>query len=136
MNIALIARERKKELMIRFCIAYKSILSKHNLFATAGTARIAKTSELDLVAFLSGTLGGYHQISSKISCGEIDVVFFFRDAHSNSYVDQGEIELLKNCDFCNIPLATNIATAEVLVRGIENGSLDWRNLANQKLRSF
>jgi methylglyoxal synthase len=136
MNIALVARERKKELMVRFCIAYRAILFKHDLFATAGTARVIKDLELDLVAFLSGNLGGYHQVSSKILCGEIDVVFFFRDAQSNSYVDQGEVELLRNCDFCNIPLATNIATAEVLIRSIESGSLDWKNSANLKLRSI
>jgi methylglyoxal synthase len=123
LNIVLTARERKKELMVRFCIAYRNIITCHNLFVTSEVSRAIEKLDLNLTVLLNGILGGYHQIFSKISCGEIDIVFFFRDTGKNWYSNQSELELLRNCDFYNIPVATNLATAEILIDRIADKSL-------------
>lgn len=129
MNIALIAQDSKKELMVRFCIAYCGILSRHKLCATATTGKIvSEATGLRIVNFLSGSQGGCQQISSRISCGEIDMVVFFRDGVHPELMGPAENDLLRLCDVHTIPVATNIATAEVLIHGLERGDLDWRNI--------
>ena len=129
MNIALIAQDSKKELMVQFSIAYCGILSKHRLIATAGTGKlVSDATGLNVVRFLSGDQGGCEQISSRISCNEVDLLLFFRDPMRNSAADLNHADLLRLCDVHNIPVATNIATAEALVHALERGALDWRNL--------
>lgn len=129
LKIALIAQDSKKELMVQFCNAYKAVLSKHKLCATSATGKIvANEINLPVTKFLSGEQGGYQQISSLISCGEIDMVIFFRDAMHPERCTKCEEDLMRLCDVHIIPIATNIATAEILLHGLERGDLDWREL--------
>ena len=129
MNIAIIADDAKKELMVQFCIAYCGVLSRHNLFATGTTGKlVAEATGLDIVKFLSGNQGGSQQIASRISCDEIDLLLLFRDPMNPNPLQPDENVLLTLCDVHNIPVATNIATAEVLIHGLERGDLDWREL--------
>lgn len=129
MNIALIAQDAKKELMVRFCIAYCGILSRHKLCATAATGKlVSEATGLRIVKFLGGSQGGKQQISSRISCGEVDMLIFFKDAVHPELTGPVENDLLRLCDVHTIPVATNIATAEILIHGLERGDLDWRNI--------
>ena len=129
MNIALIAHDSKKELMIQFCIAYCGILSRHNLCATGTTGRLgSEATGLQITRYMSGVQGGNQQIAARISCNEIDLVLFFRDPQVE--YDQFENDMFRLCDTRNIPVATNIATAEVLIHGLERGDLDWRTIVN------
>lgn len=129
MNIALIAHDTKKELMVQFCIAYCGILSRHNLCATGTTGRlVSEATGLEIVKFLSGKQGGDQQIASRISYNEIDLLLYFRDPISASANDPNEANLLRLCDVRNIPVATNIATAEALIHALERGDLDWRDI--------
>ena len=130
MEIAIIAHDMKKELMTQFCIAYCGILSKHNLFATATTAKyISEASGLKIDRLMSGDHGGEEQIASRIAYNEVDVLLFFRDTRPDS-TRAADNELLRMCDLYNIPVATNIATAEVIVTALDRGDLDWRNIVN------
>ncbi|MBP3434923.1 MAG: methylglyoxal synthase [Clostridia bacterium] len=131
MNIALIAHDAKKELMVQFCIAYCGILSRHNLCATGTTGRlVSEATGLQITRYLSGMQGGNQQISARISCDEIDLLLFFRDPQTTSPHEQFESDMFRLCDIRNIPVATNIATAEVLIHGLERGDLDWRTIVN------
>lgn len=133
MNIAVIAHDAKKELMVQFCIAYCGIFSRHTLCATGTTGKfVAEATGLEIQRFLSGEQGGAQQIASRVACNEIDVVLFFRDTLTTKVNEVNENNLLRLCDVHNIPVATNIATAEVLVHGLERGDLDWRNIVNPK----
>lgn len=133
MNIALIAHDKKKELMVQFCIAYKGIFAKHNLIATGTTGGlIIDATGLNVQKFLSGTQGGDQQIGARIAYNEIDLVLFFRDPLTNQNYEPDVEPLLKLCDIHNVPIATNIATAEVLVRGLDRGDMDWRDIVNPK----
>lgn len=129
MNIALISHDEKKELMVQFCIAYCGILSRHDICATGTTAKlVTEATGLEIQAFLSGKQGGDQQIASMISCNEIDMLIFFRDPLTKKPNEPNDINLLRLCDMHSIPVATNIATAEVLIHGLERGDLDWRNI--------
>lgn len=129
MNIALIAHDAKKELMVQFCIAYCGVLSRHNLFATGTTGKmVSESTGLDIIKFLSGKQGGAQQIASRISCDEVDLLLLFRDPLNPKPSEPDEKVLLGLCDVHNIPVATNIATAEVLIHGLERGDLDWREI--------
>ena len=129
MNIALIAHDSKKELMVQFCIAYCGVLSRHNLCATGTTGKlVAESTGLNIQRYLSGSQGGDQQIAARISCHEIDVLIFFRDPISTNIHEPNEANLLRLCDVHNIPVATNIATAEALVHALERGDLDWREI--------
>ena len=119
MTIALIAHDSKKELMVQFCTAYCRILSL-----------IAEATGLPVKRFLSGKQGGDQQIAARIACNEIDLLIFFRDPINAKPSEPNEMTLLRLCDVHNIPMATNIATAEVLIHGLERGDLDWRNIVN------
>ena len=133
MNIALIAHDRKKELMVDFCIAYSGILRKHTLFATGTTGSlIIESTGIPVYRFLSGPQGGAQQIGSKISYNEIDLVLFFRDPLNPQLYEADMSSIIRLCDVHNIPIATNVATAEVLVRGLSDGALDWRDIVNPK----
>ena len=133
MNIALIAHDAKKELMVQFCIAYCGILSKHTLLATGTTGKlVSESTGLEIVKLLAGSQGGSQQIASRIGCDEIDLLLFFRDPLNPKPNEPDENVLLRLCDVHNIPVATNIATAEVLIHGLERGDLDWRDIVNPK----
>ena len=134
MNITLMAHDKKKELMVQFCTAYKSILSKHSLSATAATGRlVSEATGLPMTLFLSKSQGGHQQIDARIAYNEIDLVLFFCDpSNPGGFDDINKIERL--CDQYQIPFATNAATAEVLVQGLRRGDLDWRNIVNPKRR--
>ncbi len=129
MNIALIADDGRKKLMQNFCIAYRGVLNKHELFATATTGRlIEQVTNLTVHKYIAGKLGGEQQIASQIENNLIDMVIFLRDPdepkHSASYLY--DIERL--CDVHNIPMGTNLASAELMVRALERGDLEWREM--------
>ncbi len=129
MTIALIAHDAKKELMVQFCIAYCGVLSRHNLVATGTTGKtVAEATGLNIVRFLAGSQGGSQQIASRIGCDEIDLLLLFRDPLNRKPSEPDESSLLRLCDVHNIPVATNIATAEMLIHGLERGDLDWREI--------
>ncbi|MBD5139120.1 MAG: methylglyoxal synthase [Oscillospiraceae bacterium] len=131
MNIALIAHDSKKELMVQFCIAYCGILSRHILCATGTTGKIVEQATgLTIQRYLSGSQGGAQQISARISCNEIDLLLFFRDPLTPKAHEPNERDLLRLCDVHNIPVGTNIATAEALIHALERGDLDWRQIVN------
>ena len=133
MNIALMSHDRKKELMVQFCIAYCGILSKHTVCATNTTGKmVAEATGLNIVRFMAGSQGGDQQIASRISCNEIDLLLFFRDPINAKSTEPDEASLLRLCDVYNIPMATNIATGEALIHALENGDLDWRDIVNPK----
>ena len=127
MNIALIAHDAKKELMVQFCIAYCGILSRHTLLATGATGKlISEATGLNIVTLLGGDQGGSQQIAARIGCDEVDMLLVFRDPLKSSASDPEENSLLRLCDVHQIPVATNIATGEMLIRGLDRGDLDWR----------
>ena len=128
MNIAIIAQDTKKELMVQFCIAYCGILGKHKLCSTSRTGKlVSDATGLSISRFLSGSHGGCEQIASRIACNEIDLLLFFRDP-MNQNPDADYTTLLRLCVVHNILVATNIATAEALIHALERGDLDWRDL--------
>ena len=129
MNIAISAQDAKKELMVRFCIAYCGVLSRHKLCSTAATGKlVSEATGLNITTFLGSVQGGCEQIASRVSFGEIDMVLLFRDATRPDLMGDSENDLLRLCDLHTIPLATNLATAEVLIHGLERGDLDWRKV--------
>ena len=133
MNIALIAHDAKKEMLVQFCIAYCGILSKHNLCATGTTGKlVSEATGLNIEKYLSGSQGGDQQIGSRIACDEIDLLLMFRDPLNPKPGEPNEANLLRLCDVHNIPVATNIATAEALIHSLERGDLDWRDIVNPK----
>ncbi len=133
MEIAIIAHDLKKELMAQFCIAYCGILNKHNLCATATTAKyISEATGLKIDKLMSGEHGGEQQIASRVAYNEIDVLLFFRDTRATNANNPVEHELLRMCDLYNIPVATNIATAEVIITALDRGDLDWREIVNPR----
>lgn len=133
MEIAIIAHDTKKELMTQFCIAYCGILSKHNLCATSITAKyISDATGLAIEKLMTGEQGGEQQIASRVSYNEIDLLLYFRDTSPKQNFEDSEYDLLRMCDMYNVPVATNIATAEVLVCALERGDLDWREIVNPR----
>ncbi len=129
MNIALIAHDNKKELIVDLCIAYKAILQQHSLFATGATASfISEGVGLPVYRFSPGSHGGAQQIAVRVSLNEIDMVIFLRDPVSPREYEPDINVLLRLCDMNNIPFATNIATAEILIKGLERGDLHWREI--------
>ena len=134
MNIALTAQDKKKELLVQFCTAYKSILAKHNLFATATTGRlVADATGLPISLFLSHKNGGHQQIDARIAYNEIDLVLMFSDPDNRDpWEDQRIIETLCHCDKHNVPVGTNLASAEMLIMGLQRGDLDWREMIHPR----
>ena len=132
MNIALTAHDAKKELMVQFCIAYCGILSRHTLCGTGATGKLVEDATgLQIQKFLPDS-GGGQQIAARIALNEIDLLLFFRDPLNPKPQEPNELNLLRLCDMHNIPVATNIATAEVLIHGLERGDLAWRDIVNAK----
>ncbi|MGI6336554.1 MAG: methylglyoxal synthase [Clostridiales bacterium] len=133
MNIALIAHDKKKELMVQFCMAYCGILSKHNLCATGTTGKlVSEATGLKIDRFLSGAQGGDQQIGARVAYNEIDMVIFLCDPMAAPGTVSDVHALQRLCDLHSIPMATNIATAEMLVLGLDRGDLSWRDIVNPK----
>lgn len=132
MNIALMAHDGKKELMVQFCIAYCGILSAHNICATGTTAHlVGEATGLDVTQYFGGDQGGIQQIGARIAYNEIDLVLYFCD--SNGRTDCTALnEISRLCDTHNIPFASNVATAELLILGLKRGDLDWRDIVTSR----
>jgi methylglyoxal synthase len=129
MKIALIAHDEKKESMVNFTIAYKDTLAKYDLVATGTTGKkIADATGLKVTRFQSGPLGGDQQIGAKIAQNKIDLVIFLRDPLTAQPHEPDILALLRLCDVYKIPVATNIATAEILLRAMERGEFHWREI--------
>ncbi|MDP4162278.1 MAG: methylglyoxal synthase [Bacillota bacterium] len=133
MNIALIAHDKKKDDLIQFTTAYKSIFFEHTLYATGTTGlRISEATGLSIHRFQSGPLGGDQEIGAMIANDKMDAVFFFRDPLTAQPHEPDVSALMRLCDVYSIPLATNMGTAEVLIKGIEQGLVEWRELRTKK----
>ena len=134
MNIAFLAHDKKKELMVQFCTAYKSVLSKHTLFATATTGRlIADHTGLPITLLLSHKQGGHQQINARIAYTEIDLVVLFSDPNDQDpWEDTQTMETIRHCDKQNVVIATNLASAEIAIMGLQRGDLDWREMLHNK----
>ena len=132
MEIALLAHDRKKELMVQFCIAYCGILAGHSICATNTTGRlVSEATGLKITNYLSCKQGGDQQIGARIAYNEIDLVLFFCDPDLGDF--QADVnDIARLCDKHNVPFASNVATAEVLVQGLKRGDLDWRDIVNPK----
>ena len=129
MRVGLIAHDSKRKLMQNFCIAYRTILSKNQLYATETTGRlIEEVTNLHIHKFLAGYLGGANQMAAQIANDEIDMVIFLRDPDHQLPHEPNLNDIVKLCDMYNIPIASNIATAELFIRALENGDLEWREL--------
>ena len=126
MNIALMCHNRKQELMVQFCTAYCGVLSKHTVCATNATGRmVAEATGLNVNLFLSHEHGGIEQIGQRIIYNEIDMVLFF-NYPKDTDMDDSVMYIFRLCDQNNIPYASNVATAELLIHGLARGDLDWR----------
>lgn len=133
MNIALVAHDRKKDDLIQFALAYKPVLAKHQLYATGTTgSRLVEGTGLSVHRFQSGPLGGDQQIGAMIAQNEMDMIIFFRDPLTAQPHEPDVTALIRLCDVYQIPLATNMGTAEVLLKGLENGLVDWRLLSDRR----
>ena len=129
MNIGMIAHDAKKKLMQNFCIAYRGILSKNQIYATGTTGRlIEEVTNLNVHKYLAGHLGGTQQMASQIEHNEMDLVLFLRDPLTPKSHELDVNDVVKLCDSYNIPLATNLATAELLIKALERGDLEWREM--------
>lgn len=129
MNIGLIAHDSKKKLMQNFCIAYRGIISKHELYATGTTGRLVEeVTNLNVHKYLAGHLGGQQQLASQIEHNEMDMVIFLRDPLTPKSHEPNVNDVVHLCDTYNIPLATNLATAELLIRALGRGDLEWREM--------
>jgi methylglyoxal synthase len=129
MNVGLIAHDNKKKLMQNFCIAYRGILSRHDLFATGTTGRlIEEVTNLNIRKYLAGSMGGEQQLAAQVESNQMDLVIFLRDPLHAKPTEPDVLNVIKLCDMYNIPIATNLATAELLIKALDRGDLEWREL--------
>ena len=129
MNVGLVAHDKKKKLMQNFCIAYRNILSKHELYATGTTGRLVEeVTNLTVHKYLTGHLGGDQQFGSQIAHNQMDMVIFLRDPVTVQQHEPDIYSIVRLCDIHNIPIATNLATAELLIKALDRGDLEWRNI--------
>ena len=129
MNIGLIAHDSKKKLIQDFCVAYRGILCKHDLYATSTTGRlIEEVTNLTIHKYLAGHLGGQQQMGAQIENNEIDMVIYLRDPLTPKAHEPNVLNIIHLCDMYNIPFATNLASAELLIKALDRGDLDWREL--------
>ena len=129
MKVGLLAHDSKKKLMQNFCIAYRGILTRHELYATGTTGTlIEEVTNLKIHKFLPGETGGVRQLTSQIEQGNLDMIIFLRNPNP-SMEEETEVNfVLRLCDMYNIPIGTNLATAELLIHALERGELEWRNI--------
>ena len=134
MNIALMAHDNKKDLMVQFCTAYAGILSKHTICATNITGKmVAEATGLPITLFMSHNQGGHQQVDARIAYNEIDLVLMFTDPNNiDPWEDQQIVQTIHLCDTHNVPVATNLASAEMLILGLQRGDLDWREMLRPK----
>ncbi|MCT8138918.1 methylglyoxal synthase [Anaerobacillus sp. CMMVII] len=131
MKIALIAHDKKKPDMVQFAIAYESILKEHKIYSTGTTGtRVMEATSLQIERFQSGPLGGDQQIGALVAKNEMDLVLFFRDPLAAQAHEPDITALIRLCDVYGIPLATNMATGEILVKGLARGDFEWRKIVN------
>ena len=129
MNIGLVAHDSKKTLMQNFCIAYRGILSKHTLYATGTTGRlIEEVANLNIHKYLAGHLGGTQQMAAQIEHNQMDLVIFLRDPLTPKTHEPDGNDVVRLCDTYNIPLATNLATSELLIKALDRGDMEWREV--------
>ena len=127
MNVGLVAHDSKKKLMQNFCIAYRGILNKHELYATGTTGRlIEEVANLNIHKYLAGHLGGMQQMAAQIEHNEMDLVIFLRDPFTPKTHEPDVNNVIRLSDSYNIPLASNLATAELLIKALDRGDLEWR----------
>lgn len=132
LDIALIAHDRKKEEMVNFAIAYEQVLNKHRLYATGTTGiRIMEQTKLSIHRFMSGPLGGDQQIGAMVAENKMDLIVFLRDPLMAQPHEPDITALLRLCDVQGIPVATNIATGELLLKALERGDFAWRELVHK-----
>ncbi len=132
MNIALMAHTNRRELLVQFCTAYCGILSQHSLCASSETGfAIQAETGLHIDTIIADSESAFEQIGTRIEYNEIDLVIFFRDIMEMGEIRSGDF-ILKLCDKNIIPVATNLATAEVLIQGLARGDLDWRDIVKAK----
>jgi methylglyoxal synthase len=132
LDIALIAHDRKKDEMVNFAIAYENVLKDHRLYATGTTGtRIMENTSLSIHRFMSGPLGGDQQIGARVAENTMDLILFFRDPLMAQPHEPDIIALLRLCDVQGIPLATNVATGELLIKALERGDFAWRELVHK-----
>jgi len=132
MNIGLIAHDAKKKLMQNFCVAYRGILAKHTLFATGTTGRLVEeVTNLTVHKYLAGHLGGEQQLGAQIEDNDLDLVIFLRDPLQPKPHEPNVSNVLRLCDVHNIPVATNLATAELLIKSMERGDFEFRNYSRR-----
>ena len=118
-TVALIAHDQKKQLMLDFVREHLALLSPHSLLATATTGRRLRDElNLNVHTYLSGPLGGDQQIGARIAAGEVDLVIFLRDPLTAQPHEPDITALLRVCDVHNVPVATNLAGADLLVRAV------------------
>ncbi|AJK88616.1 MULTISPECIES: methylglyoxal synthase [Lysinibacillus] len=133
MKIALIAHDRKKDNLVQFAIAYKEILLEHSLYATGTTGqRVIEATSLEVTRFRSGPLGGDQQIGAMIANNDMDMVIFFRDPLTAQPHEPDVSALIRLCDVYQVPLATNMGTAEILLKGLQEGFVDWRLIQERR----
>lgn len=133
LNVALMAHDIRKELMVQFCIAYCGILAGHDICATNTTGRlVSEATGLPITLYMSRAQGGAQQIGSRIAYNELDMVLYFCDPLAVDEYQSSVMEIARLCDQKNVPFASNIATAEVLIHGLKRGDLDWRDIVNPK----
>jgi len=133
MQIAIIASDKRKELMTEFCVAYCGILSRHNVCATGTTGKhLAEATGLNIEILVSGTHGGTQLIANRIAYDEIDLLLYFRDTEDDKEYADVQLNLVRMCDKQNIPVATNLATADALIQALDRGDFDWRELLKRK----
>lgn len=129
MNIALIAHDEMKNTMVGFCIGYESILCNYGLYATGTTGkRIEDETKLKIKRLASGPLGGDQQIGSLIVSQDIDLVIFLRDPMTAQAHEPDIQALIRLCDVYHVPIATNLASAEIFIKGLDRGELSWREV--------
>ena len=129
MKVGLIAHDSKKKLMQNFCIAYRGILTRHELYATGTTGSlIQEVSNLRIHKFLPGETGGVRQLASQIEQGNLDMIIFLRNPNPSMEEETEVNSVVRLCDMYNIPIGTNLATAELLIHALERGELEWRNI--------
>lgn len=137
MNIALIAHDKMKNTMVGFCIGYENILNKYGLYATGTTGkRIMDETNLNINRLASGPLGGDQQIGALIVSQEIDLVIFLRDPLTSQAHETDIQALIRLCDVYHVPVATNLASAEIFIKALDRGELSWREVRKTKNQRF
>ncbi len=118
-RLALIAHDKKKDDMINFVKTHKDILLGFRLIATGTTGKLIQEQVgLEVERMLSGPFGGDQQIGARVAAGEVDGVIFLRDPLTAQPHEPDITALLRVCDVHNVPLATNLATAEIILHGL------------------